>query len=61
MARAADFQPSWASPPGATIAEILDLRGLTVAEFALEVGISTADVEAMIDGNTAIGRILDAA
>ena len=54
MVRAADFQPSWASPPGATIAEILDLRGLTIAEFAQEVGVSTTEAAAVLSGNSTI-------
>jgi HTH-type transcriptional regulator/antitoxin HigA len=54
MARAAEFQPSWACAPGATIAEILDLRGLSLAEFAMEVGVSTSEATAVIRGNVTI-------
>ncbi|MDX2307992.1 MAG: ImmA/IrrE family metallo-endopeptidase [Hyphomicrobium sp.] len=54
MARAADFQPSWASAPGSTIAEILKHRGLTLAEFAQEVGVSTSEATAVIRGSAAI-------
>ncbi|MEQ1717210.1 MAG: ImmA/IrrE family metallo-endopeptidase [Hyphomicrobium sp.] len=42
MTRAAAFQPDWTSPPGDTIAEILALRGYSVADFARRIDATIA-------------------
>jgi len=49
-----DFQPDWASAPGETIAEMLLDRGLSICEFATEIGCSVQSAADLIDGKTAI-------
>lgn len=54
MTRAAEFQPDWASPPGETIAEILDLRGWALPDFAARIGTSLARAREIVSGGGAI-------
>src|SRR5437763_1088723 len=45
-----DFQPDWVSPPGETIAEILEQRNLSPARFAERVGRTSEEVKKLING-----------
>lgn len=49
-----DFDPDWASPPGATIAAILKERSLTAADLGDRIGQSHGDVEALLEGRSTI-------
>lgn len=50
----AQFTPDWVSPPGATIATILEERGATPTELAKWIERSTDDVENLLDGRAEI-------
>jgi HTH-type transcriptional regulator / antitoxin HigA len=58
MTRAANFQPSWVSPPGATITEILRLRAKSLDDLASELDMTEAEVGLIVSGSTAINRQL---
>jgi len=45
-----DFQPDWVSPPGETIAEVLEQRNLSPMKFAEQIGRSSEEVEELIRG-----------
>jgi len=42
--QAVSFQPDWVSPPGDTIADLLEEKGWTQAEFAQRCGYTTKHV-----------------
>lgn len=44
------FSPDWASPPGETIAHLLEERGMTVQEFARDLGGTVSTATALITG-----------
>lgn len=48
------FNPEWASPPGHTIAEILEEQNLSVAKFARRIGKSSKYVSDLLQGQTRI-------
>ena len=48
------FSPDWVSPPGATIATILEERGVTPSELARWIERSTDDVEDLLVGRAEI-------
>jgi HTH-type transcriptional regulator / antitoxin HigA len=48
------FTPDWVSPPGETIATILDERGITSDEFARCIQRTTGDVEELLSGRAAL-------
>ena len=48
------FTPDWVSPPGATIATILEERGATPSELAKWIERSTDDVEDLLEGRAEI-------
>lgn len=48
------FKPNWASPPGDTISEILDEKGLSIIEFGERIGMSTAKVADLLQGRSTI-------
>ncbi len=54
MARFEEFRPKWACPPGATIADILAERGLTVDDFAQRVSQTTEFARELIEGRASI-------
>lgn len=54
MSEATHFLPDWASPPGATISDILDERGQSVAEFARAMGDSVDHVQQLLVGSVQI-------
>jgi plasmid maintenance system antidote protein VapI len=48
------FRPNWASPPGATISDILQERSLSNREFARLIGISSKASDQLLSGSTKI-------
>lgn len=48
------FEPDWVSPPGDTIADILEERGISQAEFAERSGFSKKHVNLLIKGRVPI-------
>lgn len=50
----ANFEPDWLSPPGDTVAEILDERGLSQRELARRTGFSTKFINQLIAGKAAL-------
>lgn len=49
-----DFQPDWASPPGATIAELLEAQSVSHEQFAKLLDRSLADVNDLLEGRATI-------
>lgn len=54
MANSQGFRPDWASPPGATIADILEEQAVSIGEFAQRLGQTTEEVHNLLQGRTAI-------
>lgn len=54
MVKKNDFEPDWASPPGETIADILEERGLPVAEFAEGLGRTSGYTRDLVHGREVI-------
>lgn len=52
------FRPKWASPPGATILDILNDRSIAFDEFADAIGESGSTATELLDGRHAIDPIL---
>ena len=50
----ASFQPDWVSPPGDTIADLLDEHGWSQAEFSRRSGYTTKHVSLLINGKASI-------
>jgi HTH-type transcriptional regulator / antitoxin HigA len=48
------FRPDWASPPGDTIADVLEERDLSLPEFAQRIGNSLEDVQDLLQGRATI-------
>jgi HTH-type transcriptional regulator/antitoxin HigA len=48
------FTPDWISPPGDTIADILDERDWTQQEFAKRIGYTTKHISQLINGKVSI-------
>ena len=48
------FSPDWVSPPGDTIADLLDERGWTQTEFADRLGTSRKFVNQLMSGEASI-------
>lgn len=44
------FEPNWASAPGRSIRERLKHQGMTVGDFAVRLGLSVGDAEALLEG-----------
>lgn len=49
-----EFQPDWVSAPGDTILDILKERGLSVPEFAQQIGYSVDQATELLQGRTTI-------
>lgn len=58
MTRAAEFQPDWASPPGATVADILASQHRSATDLAEDTGISIARVRGLLRGTGRINAAL---
>lgn len=54
MIETTNFQPEWASPPGATISDILEEQGRTVHDLAHELGHAAYYTERLLDGSLPI-------
>jgi len=52
----APFTPDWVSPPGDTIADVLEERGWTQAELARRLGCTEQHVSQLVDGRAAITK-----
>lgn len=52
----ADFAPDWISAPGETIAELLDERGWSQADFAVRTGFTTKHVHLLLQGKAGISE-----
>ena len=50
----APFAPDWASPPGDTIADLIEERGWTQAELAERLGYSAKHVNRLVQGKVAL-------
>lgn len=48
------FLPEWASPPGATISDILEERGRSVADFSREIGCPSNYTARLLEGSLPI-------
>ena len=56
MSEAMSFDPDWISPPGDTIADLLDERSWTQAEFAVRLGTSRKFVNQLVSGGASINE-----
>lgn len=54
MIEISNFLPDWASPPGATIRDLLEERGQTVADFARAIGDSVDNAQRLLKGTAHI-------
>src|SRR5258706_7638545 len=52
--RDAPFAPDWTSPPGETLADILEERGWSQSEFAERTGYTEKHVSLLINGKASI-------
>ena len=52
--QSAPFAPDWASPPGDTIADLIEERGWTPAELAERMGYSAKHVNHLVQGHAAL-------
>lgn len=52
--QARSWEPDWTSPPGDTLAELLNMRGWTQAHLAREAGCSLKHVNRVIHGHETI-------
>jgi addiction module HigA family antidote len=52
--KVAVFSPDWISPPGDTIADVLEEHGWTQAEFAERTGFTTKHISLLINGKASI-------
>lgn len=48
------YQPEFVSPPGETLADVLDDRGLTPSDLALRMGLPTTRIHAILRGDAVI-------
>ena len=54
------FEPDWRSPPGDTILEMLETRGLSADDAAANLGLSLEDVGRLFAGDLVISSDLAA-
>jgi HTH-type transcriptional regulator/antitoxin HigA len=54
VANVPSFAPNWTTAPGRTIARVMSRRGLSLYELALEMDVSEASAEALIEGRLTI-------
>lgn len=48
------YQPNWASPPGDTVADLLEERNLSLREFAKQIGMTVDYINDLLHGNLPI-------
>lgn len=58
MVNSDTFLPNWASPPGETIADILDGMNLSLVEFSDQIGCSESQTNALLQGKLSLTREL---
>jgi len=51
------FEPDWLSPPGDTIADLLEERGWSQAEFAQRIGYTPKHVNRLLRGKAPISEV----
>lgn len=54
MGELTGFEPDWVSPPGDAIADALEERGWTEADFAKESGLQPEQIRQLLEAKTAI-------
>lgn len=54
MGKDGEFNPDWSSPPGDTIKDLLEDKGLSIEEFAQQIGMSDISAEMLIGGSMPI-------
>lgn len=54
MVRAASFQPDWASPPGQTIIEIMNAKGISLSALAGAIDVPQSFIRALASGDAEI-------
>lgn len=54
----APFQPDWTSPPGATIKDILEERGISINDFSQQTGLGHNSIQALFKGERPITTFL---
>ncbi|MHB8482186.1 MAG: ImmA/IrrE family metallo-endopeptidase [Nitrospiria bacterium] len=54
MTKIVDFRPDWISPPGDTIADIIEERNLSLIEFAEQMGQTPKHIDELLHGRTMI-------
>jgi HTH-type transcriptional regulator/antitoxin HigA len=52
----AEFSPAWASPPGETVRELAQRKGLTQTVVASALGVGEADLPRVLDGDLPINE-----
>lgn len=56
MYRAVEYQPTWVSPPGNTISELLKLKGINISDFASVLNTSSEITHELIRGAVKIDK-----
>jgi Zn-dependent peptidase ImmA (M78 family)/plasmid maintenance system antidote protein VapI len=56
MSKYMDFEPNWASPPGDTICDVLQEKGLTIENFGSLFGYNTEQVHLLLKGRVEISK-----
>lgn len=49
-----EFKPDWVSPPGDTMRDILEERGLDSEWFGREMGLSSGETDALLRGDACV-------
>jgi HTH-type transcriptional regulator/antitoxin HigA len=52
------FQPNWVSPPGSTIAALLNVKGITLTAFGNAIGLKESDASDLLQGSFPISPVL---
>ncbi|MES1189480.1 MAG: ImmA/IrrE family metallo-endopeptidase [Steroidobacter sp.] len=51
-----EFRPDWYSPPGDTIRQLIDKKGLSISDFSAQLNFTVESVELLIAGHIAVTR-----
>lgn len=54
MVENSTFHPNWASPPGDTVADLLEERNLSLREFTKQIGLAVDFINSLLHGNSPI-------
>lgn len=52
------FRPDWASPPGDTIKDCLEVKGMSKEDFATAMGLTNNEVDQLLEGRMRVKSIL---